>query len=119
MKFKTNEIIALSRASEAIAKAVRSEVCRRHGKHIRIDDPDAELGWEANDLIATAYVEAGKVEPLAKLECAMRGMYTANNPEANEKWLREHFTPTNISELNKLSENLAYAVRSAIALDEI
>ena len=119
MKIKPNDIIALSKASEAIAKAVRSEVCRRHGKHIRIDDSDADFGWEVNDLIATAYVEAGKVEPLAKLECAMHGMYTANNPEANKEWLREHFTPTTIGDLNELAQTLAKAVENAISWDEI
>ena len=110
MNFNHSDIIALSKAAEAVARAVSAEVCRRHGNHIPIDDPDEELSWKAHDLVSDAYANVGSINP-EKLESVMHGMYTVND----SKWLRDIFSPVNIYELNKLSERLALGVKNMIA----
>ncbi len=112
MNFKTSEIIALSKAAELVSVAVRSEICRRHGKHLSIDDPDIELGWEATDKVAMAAVEASKVESY-KLKAVMTGMYD-DYARANDEWFNNSFNPSDIFSLNELSERLSNGVREAV-----
>lgn len=114
MNFKTSEIIAISKAAELVAGAVRSEICRRHGKHLGIDDPDIELGWDATDKVARAAVEASKVESY-KLKAVMTGMYFSFHG-LNDEWFNDIFNPSNIFSLNELSEKLSKGVKEAVCL---
>ena len=114
MNFKTSEIIALSKAAELVSVAVRSEICRRHGKHLRIDDPDIELGWEATDKVAQAAFEASKVESY-KLKTVMTGMHYDYAP-TNDEWFNNIFNPSNIFTLNELSEKLSKGVKKMMCL---
>lgn len=114
INFKTSEIIALSKAAELVAGAVRSEICLRHGKHLRIDDPDIELGWDATDKVARAAVEASKVESY-KLRTVMTGMYVTG-PGANDEWFNHIFNPSNIFSLNELSRKLSNGIKEMVCL---